>query len=223
MSTYPAATQHPGPPSKTGYPGLSVNACTGVACHSMVGYVGGALAELDKLERRASWHFSVLRDGTVLQHYDSTAIAWHAGSPPWNTRLIGIEHEGGFSPTDEPLTPAQLAASVTLVRWLSATHGFPLRRGDGLWEHHEIAPATDPTSCPSGRIPWAAYTEERMPTPEYDELKQADKDIETILARVDGAVKFLISLSLGLATQVYGDSDPKTIDLRQRVDALEKQ
>lgn len=94
----------------------------------MVGYYAGALAELDKLTRRASWHFSILRNGQVIQHYDTELITWHCGSVYFNHKLIGIEHEGGYSPHNEPLTEAQKIASVELVNWLAATHGFALTR-----------------------------------------------------------------------------------------------
>jgi N-acetyl-anhydromuramyl-L-alanine amidase AmpD len=163
MPAYPPAIQRPGPAAKIGYPGATRNAAAGIVCHSMVGSAAGAMAVLDDPARRASWHFSVLRDGAVLQHFDSHAVAWHCGSREWNARTIGIEHEGGFEPADEPLTPPQRASSVALVRWLAAQHGFALRRGDGLWEHREVAPASDPTACPSGRIPWQHYTAEGSP------------------------------------------------------------
>lgn len=157
---YPAAAMRPGPANKVNG---GVNACRGVVCHSMVGYVRAALGELDNPLRRASWHYSVLQNGTVLAHYQDEAQTWHAGSSR-NNDLIGIEHEGGFDPEDEPLTPAQRDASVALVRWLSQAHGFPLARGDGLFEHNEVSGS--PTACPSNRIPWDAYVEE----PE-DEMK----------------------------------------------------
>jgi len=160
MSIYPQAIQRPGPLEKMGYPDMAINARRGVVCHSMVGYFAGAMRELDKLERRASWHFSVLQSGAVYQHAPTTAVTWHAGSKQANGLYIGIEHEGGYSPTDQPLTPVQRDASVALVRWLSLECGFPLERGVGLWEHRELAPPSDPTSCPSGRIPWNYYTEE---------------------------------------------------------------
>lgn len=67
--------------------------------------------------------------------------------------------------------------------------------------------------------PWE---EPHMPIPEYDELKQRDEDIKAVLAQVDAGVKFLISVVIPLAAQVYGDDDSKTLDLKQRVDALEK-
>lgn len=179
MNIYPPATQRPGPIDKQGYGSVVVNACRGVVCHSMVGYRAGALIELDKASRRASWHFSVLQSGEVLQHYPVNAVTWHCGSAQWNGKLIGIEHEGGFDPVDEPLTDAQREASVALVRWLSQECGFPLERKVALWEHNEVAPPSDATSCPSNRIPWDAYTEARM----YDD--------QTIDAKFLKAIAFL--------------------------------
>ena len=162
---YPPAVQRPGPGWKQGYPGLAVNARRGVICHSMVGSLGAAFDRLYGPDT-ASWHFSIAQDGTVYQHYDTMAVCWHAGSPKWNGLLIGIEHEGGPPGNEsEPLTAPQLATSVELVRWLAVECGFRLSRtppDKALWEHHETG---YPTACPSGRIPWAEYTEEPM-TPE---------------------------------------------------------
>ncbi len=151
---YPGAVSQPGPANKVNG---GVNTCRGVVCHSMVGPYAAALGELQKPSRRASWHYSVLKSGVVYAHYPDEAQAWHAGSS-FNNSTIGIEHEGGLNPYNEPLTPAQLAASVDLVRWLSRNHGFPLVRRVGLWEHREVS--GEPTACPSFRIPWLHYTEE---------------------------------------------------------------
>lgn len=168
MAWYPLAKKYHGPSTKTGYDGLVTNLKQGVVCHSMVGPYSAALGELDNTFRRASWHFSVLKSGEVIQHYDTDAITWHCGSLYYNMRLIGIEHEGGLSPYNEPLTEAQRNASVALVKWLSETHGFALKRegvnAKTLFEHKEIAPPDDATACPSFRIPWSFYTGGRMYT-----------------------------------------------------------
>lgn len=174
MAAYPAAVWRPGAASKTGYAGSEVNAADGLVCHSMAGHAAGAMSVLDDPLRRASWHFSVLRDGSVWQHYDTLAVAWHCGSRAWNERTVGIEHEGGHDPADEPLTDPQLRASVALVRWLASEHGIPLRRRDGLWEHREVAPPADPTSCPSNRIPWQEYLEARVYTDEQIDAKAGE-------------------------------------------------
>lgn len=155
---YPLAVQEPGPSWKQGYPPVFRNACRGVVCHSMVGSYSGAMSRLDSTDR-ASWHFSVTKGGQVYQHYDTEAITWHAGTPQWNQRLIGIEHEGGGPGNEsEPLTVAQRDASVALVHWLAQQHAFPLVVRVGLWEHRWLSQ----TACPSGRIPWRYYEEDEM-------------------------------------------------------------
>jgi hypothetical protein len=161
---YPTAHAVPGPPAKQNG---GINRCTGVVCHSMVGSYAAALGELKNPERRASWHYSVLQNGAVIAHYADEAQTWHAGSA-FNNFTIGIEHEGGLGPYNEPLTPRQTDASVSLVRWLAQAHGFPLVRQKGLWEHREVS--DKPTACPSGRIPWEKYP---LPPPveEDDDMK----------------------------------------------------
>lgn len=161
MSRYPDAIWLPGPQVKQGYAGATVNQCRGLVNHSMVGTFANAIARLNS-DDRASWTFSIRKDGAVYEHYEVEAVTWHAGTAAANKKYIGIEHEGGgyhangepnFS---EPLTPPQLQASVKLARWLSRTRGFPLELKVGLWEHNWLYP----TACPSGRIPWEFYIEE---------------------------------------------------------------
>jgi N-acetyl-anhydromuramyl-L-alanine amidase AmpD len=215
MPVYPPAIRRPGPAAKSGYPGATRNDAAGVVCHSMAGSADGAMAVLGDSARRASWHFSVLRDGRVLQHFDSRAVAWHCGSRAWNARTIGIEHEGGFEPADEPLTPPQLASSVALVRWLAAQHGFALRRGDGLWEHREVTPASDPTACPSGRIPWQHYTADG---PQQTEARMySDSEID---AKVGELYRQLAAL--GRKIDELADAiTPAIVDHNRRLVALE--
>ncbi len=90
----------------------------------------------------ASWHYSVGRDGTILQHLEHRDGGYHAGiavfkaeqyPPRWalfkgaainvNTYTIGIEHEGFAG---QPWTDAQRASSKRLVHWLAELYGWPL-------------------------------------------------------------------------------------------------
>lgn len=145
---YPGCVQMPGPTHKV-WP--EENSCDGVILHSAEGYRAGLESQLRDAE--VSWHFTVYQDGTVEQHYPLTASCWHAGSKASNVRLIGVEHEGVAG---EPLTAAQLLASVALVRWLQSECGWgQLARGVNLYEHREV---NSGTNCPSGRIPWERYT-----------------------------------------------------------------
>ncbi|MDP9239002.1 MAG: N-acetylmuramoyl-L-alanine amidase [Chloroflexota bacterium] len=210
LMIYPLAAWRPGPASKAGYAGVAGNSAEGVVCHSMAGYRDAAMRVLDDPQRRASWHFSVLQNGSVLQHYDSLAVAWHCGSREWNARLIGIEHEGGLEPEDEPLTNAQHDASVALVRWLAEQHGFPLIRRVGLWEHREVAPPSDPTACPSGRIPWQHYIEEEARV--YSDA-EIDAKVGELFRQLAALGKKLDDLSQALTTAV--------VDHNRRLVAIE--
>jgi hypothetical protein len=176
VTSYPRAEQRPGPAGKV-YAGT--NAIEGIVLHSMVGSLGGAFTVLDdesltahSTYRAASWHFSVARDGAVYQHYPLEACSFHAGSGIQNRRLIGVEHEGGPpGNVSEPLTEAQLAASIDLALWIADRGGFVLSRGSGpvgpaprtLFEHRELAA----TLCPSGRFDavWGRYTQPRVADP----------------------------------------------------------
>ena len=209
MAVFPGGTWRPGPKSKQGYPGTAVNAAKGVILHSMVGSFASAMARLDSADR-ASWAFSVCQDGRVYQHYDSLAVTWHAGSPVWNGRLIGIEHEGGPPGNEgEPLTAPQKAASVALVRWLAKTHGFPLVRYDGhsgaLLEHNQVYA----TACPSGRIPWAEYEEEPMTAEERENFGK-------VVAAVFDQARWIQGLNKKL-----NDTFSLAVRNQTRIDALE--
>jgi N-acetyl-anhydromuramyl-L-alanine amidase AmpD len=155
---YPEAILAPGPDSKRGYPGFTVNAGKGAIAHSMVGSYSAAYQRLLG-EDRASWHFSITKDGKVYQHYSIRDICWHAGSQEWNTKLIGIEHEGGAAPAySEPLTEAQRQALARLLSWLGKKLNWPefrVSRDGQLLEHNWVYA----TACPSGRIPWADILE----------------------------------------------------------------
>ena len=105
----------------------------------------------------ASWHYTVCRDGKVLQHLDHNHGGYHAGiaqlrrdgtrnpDPTWkrwrgwgvnvNKYTIGIEHEGF---TGQPMTEAQAAASKALCQWLAGDLGIPFER-DYFPPHADIA------------------------------------------------------------------------------------
>ena len=180
---YPDAIRDPAPTSKTWQ---LVNTFQGVILHSMEGYWPAARAMLMG-SAEVSWHYSILQDGSVHAHYRLDESPWHAGSKAQNLRLIGVEHEGVKG---EPLTPLQLKASVALVRWIAREARWEgLQRGTTLMEHHEVNPATQ---CPSGRIPWAAYTEEEaVEVIKFVNADEIEAVRDTIAATVDDGVQFV--------------------------------
>jgi len=160
------AIQIPGPESKTG-PGL--NALRGVVLHSAEGTADGLLSVLRGYQR-LSWHFSVLLDGTLWQHYPVTAVTWHATA--FNPFTIGIEHEGQAA-IHGPLNRTQVRTTRALLASIEDfTHTPLIRPRDSqdrfatAWEHREVIRFDGwPTACPSDRIPWPLLLEDSMNEP----------------------------------------------------------
>lgn len=142
---YPSAQILRGPASKSGFPGRAGREDRGAVVHSAEGYRAGLESRILDQGVALSWHFSVMMDGAVLQHYPIEVMCWHARTPA-NYRYVGIECEGQAA-----LAPAQLDALIKLLAWLSDADDWPLiARNVTLWEHNQFVA----TLCPSGRIPW---------------------------------------------------------------------
>lgn len=115
-----------------------------------------------------NWQFTIDDlTGIIYQHYEVSANCWHGndtdpdGEVRANIDLVGIEHTRPDRDVPSRLSDLAVAATARLGRWLAAANGFDLvvRYPDqiGAWtlaEHNEVG--NDPTSCPSGRIPWGA-------------------------------------------------------------------
>lgn len=188
---YPEAVRMYGPDWKQGYGSARRNSVAGAMCHSADGYEGGLWDVL--LNGDTSWQFSVLKNGSVLQHYPLSAVCWHAGTRWHNQELVGIEHEGIAG---EPLTAAQLDSSVRLVRWIAKEAGFTPSReyaSKTLWEHRDVYR----TDCPSGRIPWDAYLIPRnaeVYIPPEEEVRIRELDQGESIAAIEK-----VAASLGMA------------------------
>lgn len=218
-----------GPTGKTGYAGVSRTALDrkeGEVKHSAEGSADGLLSVLYG-PRDASWHFSVLQDGTVWQHYPLEAITWHCGikgderfdtSLIGNITLIGVEHEGGGPGRyGEPLTEAQYRATLRLsqdIRRLCSHLGAgrpQLRRN--LWEHRWLSW----TTCPSDRIPWGRLIEDLIP--EEDEMKLLFYKYGTAIysinqdgkARHVGLAEWKVHKAAGQYVLIEVDDDPAAI------------
>jgi LysM repeat protein len=170
------ATRVPGPADKVNG---GVNRAVGYVPHSAVGFYTGWASRLFSDERGPDGHYSdnaavsvhgwITYDGTVIQHYPFTACCWSSGSPHPNNNFIAFENEGGFQPTNEPLTPAQVAANVKIIRELASWRGWsgfrrPTDESDvaaNMYEHRECRRwGSAATACPSDRIPWQQLLQE---------------------------------------------------------------
>ncbi len=103
------------------------------------------LAIFQNPAKRVSAHYVVRsRDGHIAQCVRDRNIGWHAGNWTYNTRSIGIEHEGWI---DKPqyFTNAMYEQSAALTAAICATYDIPMDR-EHIIGHHQIPGSghTDP-------------------------------------------------------------------------------
>jgi N-acetyl-anhydromuramyl-L-alanine amidase AmpD len=105
-------------------------------------------------KKKVSAHYLVRSaDGHVAQCVREADVAWHAGNWDYNTRSIGIEHEGWV---DDPswFTTAMYHASAALTAEICDKYGIPKDR-DHIIGHYQV-PGTDHTD-PGPNWVWVRY------------------------------------------------------------------
>ncbi|GES29186.1 N-acetylmuramoyl-L-alanine amidase [Streptomyces angustmyceticus] len=103
---------------------------------------------------KAAAHYVVRSaDGALAQCVREHDVAWHAGNWGYNTRSIGIEHEGWI---DDPtwFTDELYAQSARLTAAICGRYGIPVDR-EHIVGHVEV-PGTDHTD-PGEFWDWARY------------------------------------------------------------------
>lgn len=92
-------------------------------------------------------------DGAIDQCVREHDVAWHAGNWDYNTRSIGIEHEGWV---DQPayFTTALYHSSAALTAAICDKYGIPKDRNHILG--HSQVPGTDHTD-PGPNWDWVRY------------------------------------------------------------------
>ncbi len=112
-----------------------------IVIHDIEGSVDSAITAFQDPARAGSAHYIVGEAGGIWQMVAEKDIAWHAGNWDYNTRAIGIEHEGwaccNYYTTAEYNTSARLAASIC-SRW-----GVPLDRAHVI-AHSEVPDPNNP-------------------------------------------------------------------------------
>lgn len=104
--------------------------------------------------RKAAAHYVVRSaDGHIARCVSEHDVAWHAGNWDFNTRSIGIEHEGWI---DDPtwFTDALYEQSARLTAAVCARYGIPVDR-EHIIGHVEV-PGSDHTD-PGEFWDWARY------------------------------------------------------------------
>ncbi|MEW5351901.1 N-acetylmuramoyl-L-alanine amidase [Streptomyces sp. 16-176A] len=112
------------------------------------------LAIFQNPQKKVSAHYLVRSaDGHIAQCVSEANVAWHAGNWDYNTRSIGIEHEGWV---DQPayFTNALYAESARLTAAVCDRYGIPKDRAH-IIGHYEV-PGTDHTD-PGPNWDWVRY------------------------------------------------------------------
>ncbi|MFC7843228.1 N-acetylmuramoyl-L-alanine amidase [Streptomyces sp. NPDC057382] len=116
-------------------------------------YAGTLRVFRDPREKVSAHYVVRSSDGRVAQCVRESDIAWHAGNWDYNTRSIGIEHEGWV---DRPgyFTDVMYERSARLTAAVCARYGIPRDRAH-IIGHHEV-PGSD-HSDPGRHWDWKRY------------------------------------------------------------------
>jgi N-acetyl-anhydromuramyl-L-alanine amidase AmpD len=98
-----------------------------IIIHDTEGSYGSAIQEFQNPAVQASAHYVVSDLGQITQMVLERDIAWHAGNWDYNTRSIGIEHEGYAYQTGW-YTTAMYQASAKLSASICSRWGVPMDR-----------------------------------------------------------------------------------------------
>jgi len=113
-----------------------------IVIHDIEGSYGSAIQAFQNPDRHASAHYVVGYQGQVAQMVLEKDIAWHAGNWDYNTRAIGIEHEG-FAWTPGLYTAAEYNASAQIAATICSHWGVPLDRNHVIG-HDQVPDPNNP-------------------------------------------------------------------------------
>lgn len=125
-----------------------------IIIHITQGSFASAIGWFKMESSKVSAHFIVSRVGEVVQMVKLQNVAWHAA--PFNTRSIGIEHEGFYNYHGKTtnFTKEQYKASADLVKELAKKYNIPLDR-EHIIGHREVPGVTK--TCPGYNWNWDYY------------------------------------------------------------------
>ncbi|WP_433414071.1 N-acetylmuramoyl-L-alanine amidase [Microtetraspora malaysiensis] len=125
-----------------------------VVIHVTQGSYAGSISWFQNPSAQVSAHYVVKSsNGEITQMVREKDVAWHAGSWSYNTRSIGIEHEGYISEASW-FTDAMYRASAALTRAICDKYGIPKDRAH-IIGHNEVPGATH--TDPGSYWNWTTY------------------------------------------------------------------
>ncbi|MFI6315986.1 N-acetylmuramoyl-L-alanine amidase [Nonomuraea sp. NPDC050556] len=125
-----------------------------VVIHVTQGSYAGTISWFQNPSAQVSAHYVVRSsDGAITQMVREKDIAWHAGNWTYNTRSIGIEHEGYVNDASW-FTDAMYRSSAALTKAICDKYGIPKDRSH-IIGHFEV-PGADHTD-PGPNWNWTTY------------------------------------------------------------------
>src|SRR6266850_3931856 len=115
-----------------------------IIIHDIEGSAGSAIQAFQDPSREASAHYVIADNGQITQMVAEHDIAWHAGNWDYNTRAIGIEHEGYAYAQPTWYTTAMYDASAQLAASICSKWGVPMDRTHVIG-HYQVPDPNDPT------------------------------------------------------------------------------
>jgi len=114
-----------------------------IVIHDIEGSYGSAIQMFQDPSRHASAHYIVSYKGQVTQMVLEKNVAWHAGNWDYNTRAIGIEHEG-YAWTPGLYTNAEYVASAHIAASICSRWGVPMDRQHVIG-HNQVPDPNNPS------------------------------------------------------------------------------
>ncbi len=167
-----------------------------IVIHTTQGSYAGAISWFQNPSSDVSAHYVIRSsDGEITQMVREANKAWHVGT--YNSRSIGIEHEGFVADPGRWYTDAMYRSSAALVRHLCAKYGIPIDRTHIIG--HVEAPGATHTDPGSG-WDWDRYMALVRGVPEgpaYDashpaqgvpaEMTSGEREVAWVELRNDGS------------------------------------
>ena len=113
-----------------------------IVIHDIEGSYNSAIKTFQDPTRHGSAHYIVGYKGQVTQMVLEKNVAWHAGNWDYNTRAIGIEHEG-FAWTPGLYTNAEYVASARIAASICSRWGVPMDRQHVIG-HNQVPDPNNP-------------------------------------------------------------------------------
>lgn len=114
-----------------------------IIIHDAEGTYGSTIQLFQDPTTAASAHYVVSDQGQITQMVLEHDIAWHAGNWDYNTRSIGIEHEGYAYAQPTWYTPAMYNASAYLIASICSRWGVPMDRNHVIG-HYQVPDPNNP-------------------------------------------------------------------------------